>query len=259
MVPTKPVCPIRLPVFDTRWVYWEAEGGLLDRPRPDYWPHVFEGNPWLSAAQHLRKGADEPQTCFTWHLGCRHLIERGALLFPAWLQDDTWRADADDKPRPNLSGSAQRYLDRLGASVEDLFHHVLATLHDPAYRTANAGALRMEWPRIPLPGWDDQSDDAGATLARSAARGRELARLLDTDTPAPGVTDGALRPDLATIAVPATADGRNMTGADFAMAAGWGHSGSGDAVMPGQGRAVERDVVVAAYQEVTRDWWRSAG
>ena len=50
---------------------------------------------------------------------------------------------------------------------------------------------------------------------------------LDTDTPAPGVTDGALRPDLATIAVPATADGRNMTGADFAVAAGWGHSGSG--------------------------------
>ncbi|MCY4636599.1 MAG: hypothetical protein OXG04_19220 [Acidobacteria bacterium] len=63
---------------------------------------------------------------------------------------------------------------------------------------------------------------------------------LDTDTPAPGVTDGALRPDLATIAVPATADGRNMTGADFAVAAGGGHSGSGDAVMPGQGRAVER-------------------
>ena len=227
--------------FDTRWVYWEAEGGLLDRPRPDYWQHVFEGNLWLSAAQHLRKGADEPQTCFTWHLGCRHLIERGALLFPAWLRDDTWGTDADGEPHPNLSGSAQRYLDRLGASVEDLFHHVLATLHDPAYRAANAGALRMGWPRIPLPGWNDgQSGDAGAMLARSAARGRELARLLDPDTPAPGVTDGTLRPELATIAVPATAHGRNMTGGDFVVTAGWGHSGLGDAVMPGQGRAVER-------------------
>ena len=227
--------------FDTRWVYWEAEGGLLDRPRPDYWPHVFEGNPWLSAAQHLRKGADEPQTCFTWHLGCRHLIERGALLFPAWLRDDTWGADADREPHPNLTISAQRYLDRLGATVEDLFHHVLATLHDPAYRAANAGALRMEWPRIPLPGWDDgQSDDAGPILARSAARGRELACLLDPDTPAPGVTVGTLRPELATIAVPATAHGRNMTGGDFVVTAGWGYSGLGDAVMPGQGQAVER-------------------
>ena len=44
----------------------------------------------------------------------------------------------------NLTASAQRYLDRLGLGVEDLFHHILATLHDPAYREANAGALQME-------------------------------------------------------------------------------------------------------------------
>ena len=53
--------------------------------------------------------------------------------------------------RPNLSAAAQRYLERLGLRVENLFHHALAVLHDPAYREANAGALRMEWPRIPLP------------------------------------------------------------------------------------------------------------
>ncbi len=77
-------------------------------------------------------------------------------------------------------------------------------------------------------------------MARSAARGRELARLLDPDAPVSGVTDGTLRPGLATIAVPATAGSRNITGEDFAVTAGWGHSGSGDAVMPGQGRAVDR-------------------
>ena len=43
--------------FDTRWLYWEASNGWLDRPRPDYRPHVFPGNVWLSAAQHVRKGA----------------------------------------------------------------------------------------------------------------------------------------------------------------------------------------------------------
>ena len=32
-----------------------------------------------------------------------------------------------------------------------------------------------------------------------------------------------------------------MTGDDFALTAGWGHYGTGDAVMPGQGRIVERD------------------
>ena len=223
--------------FDHRWMYWEAESGLLARPRPNYKLHVFEGNVWLSAAQHLRKGAEEAQTCFIRHAGQLHLIERSASLLSAWLRDDGEAAGR----RPNLSGAARRYLDHLGLCVEDLFHHVLATLHDPAYREANAGALRMEWPRIPLPGWPEGGDaDAAGALARSAARGRELAALLDSDTPVPGVTQGPLRPESVAIAVPATTGGRNMAGDDFALTAGWGHVGAGGAVMPGQGRIVER-------------------
>ena len=229
--------------FDHRWLYWEAETKLLDEKRADYKPHVFEGNMWLSAAQHLRKGAEEPQACFTNHMGSLHLIERTALMFPTYLFDDGFGIGGNEiQRRPNLSSAAQRYLHRLGADVEDLFHHVLATLHDPAYREANAGALRMEWPRIPLPGWPDgEADGAAETLAASAARGRELARLLDPEAPVPGVTQGTLRPEISALAVPATTDGRNMTGDDFALTAGWGHYGTGDAVMPGQGRIVERE------------------
>ena len=229
--------------FDIRWLYWEADSGLLDRPRPDYRPHVFEGNMWLSAAQHLRKGAEEPQACFTKHMGSLHLIERTALMFPAYLRDDGFGIGGNGiQRRPNLSGTAQRYLHCLGADVEDLFHHILATLHDPSYREANAGALRMEWPRIPLPGWPDgKADSAADSLTASAARGRELARLLDPEAPVPGVTQGTLRPEIAALAVPTTTDGRNMTGDDFPLTAGWGHYGTGDAVMPGQGRIVERE------------------
>ena len=348
--------------FDDRWLYWEADTKLLDEKRADYRPHVFEGNLWLSAAQHLRKDASEPQTCISEHIASLHLIERTALMFPAWLcngrlgsdgdsprNPESWppdhaahcigsdedgpyhpgsdpplspvrRVGSDDnspRSRSNLSGVARRYLEHLGLSVEDLFHHVLAVLHDPAYREANAGALRMEWPRIPLPGWPTlagapgtarlttrasrppatdrksgadgppdpenagipptgtaattdqgkvfapgngasgdadappaterspalphrQAAEAAQALAQSAARGRELARLLDSDQPVPGVTSGRLRPEMAAIAVPATTDGRNMTGNDFALSAGWGHYGTGDAVMPGQGRIVER-------------------
>ena len=233
--------------FDNRWLYWEAETKLLDEKRADYRPHVFEGNMWLSAAQHLRKGAEEPQACFTKHMGSLHLIERTALMFPAYLLDDGLGIGGNGiQRRPNLSGAAQRYLHRLGADVEDLFHHILATLHDPAYREANAGALRMEWPRIPLPGWPDgEADGAAETLAASAARGRELARLLDPEAPVPGVTQGTLRPEIAALAVPATTDSRNMTGDDFALTAGWGHYGTGDAVMPGQGRIVKREYTAA--------------
>ena len=135
----------------------------------------------------------------------------------------------------------QRYLDRIGVDVEDLFHHILATLHDPAYREANAGALRMEWPRIPLPGWPDgDAEGAAEALAESAARRRDLASLFDADAPVLGVTKGPLRPEIAAVAVPSTASGRNMTGDDFAVTAGWGHRGQGEAVMPGKGRTVER-------------------
>ena len=81
-----------------------------------------------------------------------HLIERSANLFPAWLRKDGIGSDENASRCPNLSATAQHYLDRLGLGVEDLFHHVLATLHDPAYREVKAEALRMEWPRIPLPG-----------------------------------------------------------------------------------------------------------
>ena len=227
--------------FDNRWLYWEPGHGLLGRPVPDYRPHVFDGNLWLTAAQHLRRGAAEPQACFTKHLGSLHLIERTALMFPAWLVEESVGDGGETVHRANLSGAAQRYLEHLGANVEHLFHHVLATLHDPAYRAANSGALQMEWPRIPLPGWPEGDADGAATaLARSAARGRALARLLDPDAPVPGVTQGTLRSEIAAIAVPATVDGRNMAGDDFALTAGWGHFGQGDAVMPGQGRIVGR-------------------
>ena len=228
--------------FDTRWLYWDLDSGLLDRPRPDYKPHVFEGNMWISAVPRLRRDATQSQSGITPNIASLHLNEWGSSMFPAWLRDEGLGLHGGhDGRRPNLSDAAQHYLDKLGLGVEDLFHHVLAVLHDPAYREANSGALRMGWPHIPLPGWPDGDlDGAAAQLAASMARGRELAQLLDSDTPVPGVTTGALRPEVALIAVPATAGGHNMSGEDFSVTAGWGHLGAGDAVMPGQGRVEER-------------------
>ena len=229
--------------FDTRWLYWEGDTKLLDEKRAEYKPHVFEGNLWFSFNKRAQRGAAEPRAVTTEHLGCHDLIGNATCFFSLWLRHDGLALDGNGTARrPNLSPNAQRYLDFLGVGVEDLFHHVIATLHDPGYRTSNAGALRMEWPRIPLPGWPDGVVDGAAdALAESAARGRQLAALLDSDTPVAGVTTGTLRSELAAIAVPTTTDGGNMAGDDFAVSAGWGHFGTGDAVMPGQGRIVERD------------------
>ena len=224
--------------FDNRWLYWEKDG-LLDRPRADYRPHVFDGNLWMGSSKR------EIQADFSHGTLVRDLANWkfgfwGIHLFPAWLFDDGLGNSARGR-RANLSPKADRYLARVDLGVEDLFHHVLATLHDPAYREANAGALRMEWPRIWLPGWPDgEAEGAAEALARSATHGRELAALLDPETPVPGVTRTPLRSDIAAIAVPCTVGGRNMAGDDFAVTVGWGHYGSGDAVMPGRGRAEER-------------------
>ena len=230
--------------FDTRWLYWDSDTKLLDEKRADYKPQVFEGNLWLVAQQKPRREWGSLQVIS--NLGCLDLMDRGATCIPAWEREEGLAAAGGAQRRPNLSEQVEGYLGRLGMGVEDLFHHVVAVLHDPAYRTANAGALRMEWPRIPLPGWPDaDAEGAAAELTASAAQGRELAALLDCDADVDRVTTGMLRPQLAFIAVPATTDDGNMAGNDFGVTAGWGHFGQGDAVMPGQGRVVERDYTAA--------------
>ncbi len=225
--------------FDIRWLYWEADGGLLDRPRPSYRQHVFEGNVWIKARKREAKEDFSRGTlvrCMADNFG-----NGLSSYFPVYLCSDVMDNNAACGRCANLSATAQHYLNRLGLDVEDLFHHVLATLHDPVWRETNAGALRMEWPRIPLPGWPDgKAAGAAGELVRSAAHGRELAALLDPETPVPGVTQPPLRPELAAIAVPATVSGGNMAGDDFAVTAGWGHHGQGGAVMSGSGRAVKR-------------------
>ena len=226
--------------FDTRWLYWEASGGLLDRPRPDYKPHAFSGNLWMVAQQKPRRKWSPPQIIS--ELGCLDLMDRGATCFPAFLHYKGLGLGSSGTQRsPNLSGEAHRYLERLELGVEDLFHHVLAVMHDPAYGQDNAGGLKMGWPRIPLPGWPDRgSPNAAAEIAASAARGRELAALLDSDAKVPGVTTGLLRQEAAAVAVPSTMGGGNMAPSDFDLTAGWGYFGQGETVMPGQGRVVER-------------------
>ena len=237
--------------FDTRWLYWESDTKLLDEKRAEFPPHVFPGNLWMVLQRKARPDLSPPY--FTRVLGDLNQMNSGVYCVPCWLREPL-AIGTEMGQIPNLSDSARTYLEHLAMSVEDLFHHVLAVLHVPAYNDMNADVLRAEGPRIPLPHWSElsartctgendltaQIEDASESLAGSVARGQELAALLDPETPVPGVTTGQLRPEIASIAVPATTHGHNMFGDDFGLTAGWGHFGAGQAVMPGQGRAVER-------------------
>jgi hypothetical protein len=227
--------------LDVRWLYWEPDTKLLDEKRSNYFPQVFAGNVFLCAVQQNRKAFDPPVV--TELLGCSHIIERGANLFPLRLRPVAREHDlftavsaTPAAPQPNLTPEAKAYLQTLGLEAETLFYHIVAVLHAPAYGRENAGVLRQDWPRIPLPKAKD-------LLIASAALGRQVATLLDTEAPVPGVTAGKIQDELRSIAVFQRVDGKpaKPEAGDLDLTAGWGHAGKGGITMPGRGKLIRRN------------------
>ena len=206
--------------FDNRWLYWERDTKLLDEKRADYRPHVFEGNVWLSPTRNtLRKGAAEPQACL--HATYRrslHLIERtapigfqlGFTTMELEMPAVTTRDAAPIFPERHNTISNVSACER-GRICSTTFSPPFTI---PPTAKPTPERCRMEWPRIPLPSWPDgtrQRAQLERTRPVGGAGSRALARLLDPDIPVPGVTQGALRPEIAAIAVPAAQRRKDTT------------------------------------------------
>lgn len=223
--------------FDVRWLYWEPETKLLDEKRSEYFPLIRPDNVWLTAGQRNRKeGFYQPQ--FTRVLTDHHIVESNAGMFPLMVNPEGDKAplyqSKHDSLQPNLADAATKFLNRLGCKPEDIFYSTLATLNSVRYSTENAGALRQDWPRIPLP-------DSQQLLFASAQLGRQVSLLFDTESPVKGVTVGDIRPELRLIGVTMHVGGGNLKESDLALTAGWGHAGKGGITMPGKGKFVERE------------------
>ena len=234
--------------LDLRWLYWEKQTRLVDRTRQESRPHFLAGCPALAAVQQNRKEYSPPLCVNT--AASLHLIERGANFFPLLLRaadEETCiiretpdmfadgLGSGDGLPAPNLTPFARTYLAEIGAQPADLFFHLIAILHAPEYRTENAGALRQDWPRVPLP------KDA-PTLRAGAALGRKVAALLDPETAVPGVTGAPIRQELRglgeldALKIPNPDDPRYSKAlTDLNLTARWGYAGQGGVVMPGSG------------------------
>lgn len=223
--------------FDVRWLYWEPETKLLDEKRSEYFLHVFPGNLWIAAAQHHRRGFDPPAVSLHW--GCIHLDERSTNVFPIYLKEDAASGNLFEKEkkaaRPNLSEASHEYIAKLHATPEDLFFHCLAAFFSPVYVDQNSFSLRQDWPRIPLP-------KVKKALQASAALGRRIAALLDTENPVEGVTTGTIDPRLKEIAVISKVGegGLNPDEGHLDLTAGWGHAGKGGVCMPGTDKCAAR-------------------
>jgi hypothetical protein len=199
---------------------------------------VFEGNVAISAAQHHRRDFDPPS--FIRALGSLHLYERGANLFPLFLKHMPESGDlfssVESSPVPNLSDSSRAYLSACKVEPLDLLFHVLAFSFSGLYIRQNAFVLRQDWPRIPLPA-------KKKALLGSAALGRRVAALLDTEKPVDGVTCGKIDPRLRNLGSIRKVGGGQLDSEseELDLTAGWGHAGQNGVCMPGRGKTEERE------------------
>ncbi len=234
--------------FDVRWLYWESTTGLLDRSRPEFLGTVVAGNLFIEARQ--RQVKDDWNRGYVTSCLADSLGNGRSSFFPLFIppaaneatdqvHPDLFAPAKPSGPQPNLTDYAREYLAGLKCGAEDLFFHIVAVLHAPLYREENAGALRQDWPRVPLP-------KTAQVLKAGADLGRQIAALLDPETPVEGVTTLKVRPDLkglgeltvsnGAIPGPSKPRGKNApTTPDLAIAARWGYAGQGGVTMPGPG------------------------
>ncbi len=237
--------------FDSCWVYYSGVRPLWNEPRPSLKSHCWPGNGFLVSRMKAARDDEGHPFLFVRGLSDDHILTPDASCFP--LRIRTAALDGGQLNLPgvseapttaNLSDAARGYLDALGITNLDgsadmaslIWMHALAIGYAPAYLAQNADGIRQDWPRIPLPAVRE-------LLEASAALGRQVAALLDTEAPVDGVTSGSIRPELRDVARPERIDGGNLDPAagDLEVTAGWGHAGREGVCMPGRGKVVTPD------------------
>jgi hypothetical protein len=230
--------------FDVRWLFWEQESKLLDERRAELKPHIFHTNLGMVLAQRTRKGFEPPAV--TAAPPSYHVVESVSLWFPLKLSVggngegttealELFAVAENAGPRLNLGLRGRNYISDVMGEPEDLFFHILAILHSPRYREENAGALRQNWPRVPLP-------IKPATLAEGAALGRDLAALLDTEHGVAAVTGLKLKPELKGLGELTSTLGDKAKGGTLEITARWGYLDKRGSVMPGSGHVTTSSV-----------------
>jgi hypothetical protein len=256
------IARISLYPFDERWCFHSNVRPLWNEPRPELAAQQAAGNCFLVTRARARR-PEEGFPCFaTTALPGDHLLDPNAHPMPFLLHvagNEEAGLRLASAAIANLSRAALNWCANLGLSATPetsrlVWLHVLAIVYSPAWLEENGDAIRQGWPRVPLPVSVD-------LLRASAALGAEIVALLELRAPVPGVTGGMPRPELAAIAVPATAPGRPR---DWRLTAGWGTRTQKGVTMPGRGRLDARpyapdEAATGTEQAVlgptTRDVW----
>jgi hypothetical protein len=238
--------------FDSRWCYLDNLRPLFSEPSPELLRQgEIENNLFFITRDTADKSEEGAPFMLQPRIVDYDCISGHARHFPFWLREETSVDSPNhslfDAPqssiRANLSTTARSYLASLGFPDPDadrdtaalIWHHALAIGYSTAYLTKHADGIRQDWPRIPLPA-------SAETLHASAALGQQVATLLDSETPVPGVTTGVIREELKSIAVISRAGEGQLQQQELALTAGWGHGGKNGVTMPGRGKIETRSL-----------------
>jgi Type ISP C-terminal specificity domain/N-6 DNA Methylase len=254
--------------FDVRWCYHTTVRPLWNEPRPSLALQQWEGNRFIVTRMMAERPNENIAITVTAALPDYHLLRPNAIAIPIRLrrppaaaakrhkmQNHLFDGEVGDSGQvaANLSPSARAYLALVGITDPDaaaetassIWMHALAIGYSPSYLSENADGIRQDWPRVPLP-------NTKMALETSAALGRQVAALLDTENAVKGVTAGTFRQELKTIAVVSRVGGGtlNPDSEDLALNAGWGHGGKGGITMPGKGKVSERAYTPAELEAI---------
>jgi hypothetical protein len=234
--------------FDTRWCYYSGVRTLWNRCRPKLWLQVQAENEFLMSRPAGVVANEGAPIAYTRLLGDNDYQRGHSYYFPFRLYEEgqspsrrdsseprllkdqsppTWRANLSERTRAYLAAFGINDVDINPESAASIWLHALAIGYSPAYLSENKDGIQQGFPRIPLPA------DKELFLA-SAALGRQVADLLDTEKGVSGVTKGNLRPEIIGIA---ELKARGSEEPDYAVRAGWGHLAKG-AVQPSKGKLV---------------------
>ncbi len=259
--------------FDLRWCYHSTVRPLWNEPRSALSAQSWDSNTFVVTRMMAERPQEQITITATSALPDYHLLRPNAVAIPIRIrravqkkesQQNHFFSDADsehDLVRANLSSTVRTYLTSLDIADPDadketaalIWMHALAIGYSPAYLNENADGIRSYWPRIPLP----SSKEA---LLHSAALGRKVSALLDTERGVAGVTEGKIEKPLDAIGVISRVDsGQLQTEEDelkgkiseLRITAGWGHGGKGGITMPGKGKLSERDYTPAERGAIT--------
>ena len=232
------IVPYLLFPLDLWFIYYETEGKLLNRRRPELWDNLEKNEFLLAVPQPRRVSEARPLLATT--LFDLHLHDRGSVGFPAEVRSaaeggDLFSAGRERGPtveanlhpalwealksawglRGGRDGAAARKL------VRSLFRAVLAIAHAPQYEADHKDALAQDWARIPLP-------KDPARLAELAALGEKVWKLLDPTSDPRGTITRILGASAKELAVPTRTDGGTVSEAGLLVSRSYYGAARGD-------------------------------